>query len=854
MKKLVCAFSLFFSFFRNNNRNDTGYTQMASKTVKHTLLSLFLFINKILAEDKIISIDSPKDLIWFSSYVNSGYNLYQRTVVLTEDIDMSELTHLFKPIGIDSEKTFSGIFDGQGYSILGLNISAKGNDYVGLFGVSRGMTLRNLILGDSCKAIGVNTVKYYPTFLGNFVGSCISKNSDCILYNLVNFGNLMSSDYKYVGGIAGFVGSFTSSEFRSYVFDCMNIGNSRIHGETPEIIFGGIVGGSVSTGNGVYIQNCANHGYLIQDGSDSRLTVGGIVGSVADGTAIRNCFNMKGAEINNPYSVGNIVGKVDNIHGLKSEVKNCYWLEGTHDNKAVGKNSADYGNCVKESSSFTKDLNLVSPVIVNDELKTKIIDALNSFDKDFFKWMALVFNCSDDDSTPFIVHRSVDYLSPLRKKGYSFMGWYSNLKPETPFDRASDDISSVVMLCARWVPVVKVTFIFASGTETIEKIFIKGNPIKYPIVEENRGYRGLWCTQDDEICNPETSEEDIELYFVQIPRDYTLSFDTNGGKEIESKRLEFSEVIGELPVPEREEYSFLGWFADPKLEYPFYTKRMPSSDICLYAKWEYSPANDKLAALNALDCMNISEFEERVILGSDEKETTKNRKYRNKYPTLGNRRALKGLEEGCMFRGWYLDPEFKSEFNPKTDDISDAPVLYAKWGYYVKVTIITSLNAEKIERNIISDETIVYPRAEVSRGHKAEWCTEGREVCNPVTSDKDIELYLIQTPKEYTLSFNTSGGEEIESKIVAFDDLIEELPVPEKEGCEFLGWFTDPELKYPFYTERMPDRDMVIHAKWKVVVKEENTFASYATFACIALSVVGTWIVFTKRSVIGLKV
>ena len=45
---------------------------------------------------------------------------------------------------------------------------------------------------------------------------------------------------------------------------------------------------------------------------------------------------------------------------------------------------------------------------------------------------------------------------------------------------------------------------------------------------------------------------------------YTVSFDVNGGNELDKKKVTvtFNEMYGDLPVPTRIGYTFLGWFTE----------------------------------------------------------------------------------------------------------------------------------------------------------------------------------------------------------------------------------------------------------------------------------------------------
>ena len=70
------------------------------------------------------------------------------------------------------------------------------------------------------------------------------------------------------------------------------------------------------------------------------------------------------------------------------------------------------------------------------------------------------------------------------------------------------------------------------------------------------------------------------------PSYYFITFDTNGGKDMDKLlKVEYSEIDLEDYVPEKEGYKFVGWYADEAL-----TKEIDevylTQDITVYAKWE----------------------------------------------------------------------------------------------------------------------------------------------------------------------------------------------------------------------------------------------------------------------------
>ncbi len=76
--------------------------------------------------------------------------------------------------------------------------------------------------------------------------------------------------------------------------------------------------------------------------------------------------------------------------------------------------------------------------------------------------------------------------------------------------------------------------------------------------------------------------------------------------------------------------------------------------------------------------------------------------------------------------------------------------------------------------------------------------------------------------KEYTavkVTFQTSGGSELEPVLLPYGTLGAELPAPSKQGAFFSGWFVDKELSIPVsvFTE-----NQTIYAKWVSNVSEQE--------------------------------
>lgn len=197
------------------------------------------------------------------------------------------LSGAWTPIGADETAPFTGHFDGNGYAIAGLSVSAANSPtyYGGLFGCNEG-TVENLTVEQGTVDVRAanNAAKIY-------VGGIAGYNKGTV-ENCVSAATLYASGtYSYAGGIAGYnIGSV------------LNCGNSGA--VTAQRNAGGIAGRNMGR-----IENSVNRG------TNNAVHAGGIVGYQEDGTVLR-CLNLGIAS-------GNCVGGITagNNNGT---VEECY--------------------------------------------------------------------------------------------------------------------------------------------------------------------------------------------------------------------------------------------------------------------------------------------------------------------------------------------------------------------------------------------------------------------------------------------------------------------------------------------------------------------------------------------------
>ena len=125
-----------------------------------------------------------------------------------------------------------------------------------------------------------------------------------------------------------------------------------------------------------------------------------------------------------------------------------------------------------------------------------------------------------------------------------------------------------------------------TGVEPKEVVF--GQRIgTLPAIPERPGFTGHWMIDEEVI-----TEDTIYNYDVNkvATVDYTdrycvLTFNSNGGSEIEPIEILYGNVISRLPIPIKDGFFFTGWFTDEALTNKFEEGTEILDDYLLYAGW-----------------------------------------------------------------------------------------------------------------------------------------------------------------------------------------------------------------------------------------------------------------------------
>ena len=146
--------------------------------------------------------------------------------------------------------------------------------------------------------------------------------------------------------------------------------------------------------------------------------------------------------------------------------------------------------------------------------------------------------------------------------------------------------------------------------------------------------------------------------------------------------------------------------------------------------------------------------------------------------------------------------------------------LYAHWtpNNYT-VTFVLGNGSEGDVRTFAFNTTIAYPTDVEREGYTLSGWDNNIET---MPAD-DIRITALWTPNNYTVTFDTNGGEALlnATKAVTFNTTYGELPEPNRAGYSFVGWFTDNNNESITSSSlvRIP-RDHTLHAEWEEVTRD----------------------------------
>lgn len=384
------------------------------------------------------------------------------------------------------------------------------------------------------------------------------------------------------------------------------------------------------------------------------------------------------------------------------------------------------------------------------------------------------------------------------KEKCDFAGWYttSDFKGDSvlfPFSVKED-----TTLYARWNQKYTVTFESNGGTAVQSVVESILQNVQTPF-KTDCTFCGWYESSDftgEAVKFPFELEKDTVLY-AKWNKNYTLSFNSNGGTEVSSIK---TGVLQEIPFTEKENYEFAGWYANSslsgeKISVPYTV----TQDITLYAKW----LPTYLVTLETNGGSEISSFRARTVESVQEPE-----------------------KSGFTFIGWYLD----SGLNTKAVFplvISKDTTLYA--AYKQNFTITFETNGGSAVNPVscyVLNESPESTKIDKSLGgwYLDSECTDEKKVTFPFYPTEDVTLYAKWVSEMFSITYNSNGAtsgtvpETVQVEKGSSFIISANIGKLTKTGYAFTKWSTSIDgtsgQSYAPGYSLTPSKNMTLYAQW----------------------------------------
>ncbi|MBU1142882.1 MAG: InlB B-repeat-containing protein, partial [Firmicutes bacterium] len=361
------------------------------------------------------------------------------------------------------------------------------------------------------------------------------------------------------------------------------------------------------------------------------------------------------------------------------------------------------------------------------------------------------------------------------------------------------------------------------------------------------------------------------IYSCTGSGEISISFEENGGTEVEDITVSTSSTSISFPEPTREGYTFDGWYLDDALTQPFtIASLLTNTTLTLYARWTsvastititFEPnGGSAVAAISGVAGSSVTAPTNPTKTGftfdgwySDialttaytfttmpESNITLYAKWTEdivptktiSFETNGGSAVTAITEEvgsvvtaptaptrmGYSFDGWYSDVALTTSYTFSTMP-SDDFTLYAKWTIN-NYTITFNSNDGSAVANITAAylTAVTAPTAPTKLGHTfGGWYSDVALTTSYTFSTmpaENITLYAKWTANQYTITFNSNDGSAVASLVAAYLSTVSAPTAPTRMGYTFDGWYSDVALTTAYTFLTMPANDFTLYAKW----------------------------------------
>ena len=326
-----------------------------------------------------------------------------------------------------------------------------------------------------------------------------------------------------------------------------------------------------------------------------------------------------------------------------------------------------------------------------------------------------------------------------------------------------------------------------------------GTTIMKPDTPTRTGYNFAGWYKDAELTsaledNATMPAQNMTLYTRWNIGYYTINFNSNGGSIVSPITQEYGTAVSEPATPARAGYTFAGWKLNGE-NYIFTT--MPGENITLIAQWT-AHTDIPYTVEHYLEKLDGSypsiPDETENLTGTTDSTVTANAKSNT---------------------GFTFDSGVSGTVTSGTVAADGSLVLKM---YYTRnsYTVTWDGNGGEVDTNGATTGSVKYGAVIASPVNNPvrtgytfnQWSGYTEDMAMP---DEDIAFTADWTINQYTITFDSDGGSEVEAITQDYGTVVSEPEEPTKMGYSFTGWKLSGE-DYIFTT--MPAENITLVASW----------------------------------------
>ena len=225
-------------------------------------------------------------------------------------------------------------------------------------------------------------------------------------------------------------------------------------------------------------------------------------------------------------------------------------------------------------------------------------------------------------------------------------------------------------------PIYTVTFNAKGGTPEPKAVkVVSGNTVEAPeTTQEGYTLEGWYNGTTKWDFTQDVVNDNITLTANWTPNTYTVTFEANGGSEVQPQTVNHGETVNKPKDPVKDDHTFAGWHENTDCTQPWnFDTGTVTGSMTLYAKWTEKPSPEPPSGGSSGDGNMDNAYR---VLFNDGATTL----YVVTDLSAGDKltKPEDPVKDGYTFAGWHKDTACTQawDFN---DGITGSMTLYAKW-------------------------------------------------------------------------------------------------------------------------------------------------------------------------------